>query len=306
LLFGYLKADETRRRFHLMLWNIYNFFITYANIDKFDPTLKPPNLAVLDKWIKARLNETTRTVTQSLEKYDAYTASLSLEGFVSDLSLWYVRRSRDRLGPAASNIVDKKTCLATLYQVLVTLSQLLAPFTPFLSEELYRNLTDKESVHLSDWPEANKPSPLEKPLLEDMKFVRKIVELGLSKRKEAQIKVRQPLRQATVTAINTSLGKDFQQLILDELNIKNLVWEKSENFSIILDSNLDSELIAEGYLRDLIREVQEARKTAGARLDQKIKLTAPVPDNPRLVSELKVKTLAEEIIPGDSVSVQLI
>ncbi len=107
LLFGYKKADETRRQFHLMLWNIYNFFVTYANVDKFDHQSKNHKFSLLDRWILARLNQINSAVTKSLDKYDAYTAGLTIQEFVSDLSLWYVRRSRDRVGPAAENITDK-------------------------------------------------------------------------------------------------------------------------------------------------------------------------------------------------------
>jgi isoleucyl-tRNA synthetase len=306
LLFGYKKADETRRQFHLMLWNIYNFFVTYANVDKFDCKSKNINNSILDRWILARLSQITSTVTESLNKFDAYTASLVIQDFVSDLSLWYVRRSRDRVGPAAENISDKMACHNTLYQVLVTLCQLLAPFTPFISEEIYKNLTGNESVHLSDWPKAAKLKTTDQQLISDMKLIRKIVELGLSKRKEAGIKVRQPLSCAHISGPHQDLSADLQKLISDELNVKSLDWGKGEDISVSLDLNLDADLVAEGNLRELIRQVQEARKAAGARLDQQIILKAPFPDDPDLQSRLKTQTLARQLISGDSVSVELV
>ena len=198
LLFGYHKADEVRRRFHLMLWNIYNFFVTYANIDGFKVKSQKSKVKsdnVLDRWILSRLNQLIKTATQSLEKYDAFAASHTIEDFVNDLSTWYVRRSRDRVGPTASAGEDKNSCYTTLYEVLVTLTKLLAPFTPFLAEEIYKNLTGKESVHLEDWSKTGK---IERKLLAEMEMVRRICELGHARRKEAGIKVRQPLQQFTI------------------------------------------------------------------------------------------------------------
>ncbi len=188
----------------------------------------------------------------------------------------------------------------------MTLCQLLAPFTPFISEEIYKNLTGNESVHLSDWPKTAKLTAGDQQLIADMKLVRKIVELGLSKRKEAGMKVRQPLRCAHVTGPHQSLSGDLQKLISDELNVKSLNWEKGQDLSVSLDLNLDAGLIAEGNLRELIRQVQEARKAAGARLDQHIILKAPYPDDPDLQSRLKNQTLARQLIADDFVSVELL
>ncbi|KKR88241.1 MAG: Isoleucyl-tRNA synthetase, partial [Candidatus Wolfebacteria bacterium GW2011_GWB1_41_12] len=238
LLMGYKTTDETRRRFHIILWNVYNFYITYANLH---PSQGPES--VLDHWIIARLNKTISQITTSLDAYDPFTSSHALENLLSDISLWYVRRSRNR-----------PDCLPTLHTLLVTFVQLLAPFNPFISESIYRNLTGQESVHLSDWPKAKKLSKEDLQLIEDMKLVRKIVELGLSQRKTAGVKVRQPLRLATVTSL--SLSDDLTQLIKDELNIKNIKWEKGDELSVVLGLNLDSELIAEGQMREIARQVK--------------------------------------------------
>ena len=270
--FNQKDLTDTARRFHLMLWNIYSFFVTYANIDKFDPKLSTSHLVLstLDKWILARLNQTISAVTKSLDKYDAYTASHSIEDFVNDLSLWYVRRSRDRVGPSAIEQNDKIICLSTLHFILSTLSRLLPPFPPYLSEEIYRNLTGDESVHLSDWPKSGK---INNELTAQMIVVRKIVELGLSSRKTAGIKVRQPLRSITIHG--QDFPADLQQLIKDELNVKNVIFEKSGELSVELDLKLDDALIAEGRTRELIRQIQDKRKELGARLDQKINLVFP-------------------------------
>ena len=307
ILFGYRKADETRRQFHLMFWNVYNFFLTYANFDKFNPKLKIVNskLKILDQWIFARLNQTTELVTLSLDNFDAFSASHTIEDLMSDLSLWYVRRSRDRVGPAALSQEDKLNCHSTLYSLLTTLSKLMAPFMPFMTEEIYKNLSGEESVHLSVWPKFKKLNKSDVQLIEDMKLVRKIVEMGLGQRKLANIKVRQPLRQMTVDGL--SLGSDLEKLILDELNIKKIIWAKNKSdFSVILDLDLDSQLVAEGKLRELVRQVQDKRKELGAKLDQKINLTLSENLEEKYKLELSRQTLVQQINIGSEFAVQLL
>lgn len=308
ILFGFKKADETRRQFHLILWNVYNFFITYANLDEFqpkshsEPKAKNPGGPVLDRWITARLSQTAKLVTESLDKFDPFSASQSLEDFVSDLSLWYVRRSRDRVGPTASDSEDKLSCHTTLYTLLTTLTRLLAPFMPFMSESIFKNLTGEESVHLSDWPASQKLSTSDLKLVEDMKLVRKIVEQGLASRKTAGIKVRQPLRKITITS--PELESELSQLIKDELNIKEIVWSKGDELSVVLDTDITPELQEEGKLRELMRTVQDLRKSQNARLDQKIILT--LTEMPKDVTELKRQVLAQEVRLGSGVTIELV
>jgi isoleucyl-tRNA synthetase len=308
LLFGYKAADDTRRRFHLMLWNIYNFFVTYANVDKFSLNSTPINSSptVLDKWILARLHYTLSLVTRSLDSYDAYTASHCLEEFVNDLSLWYVRRSRDRVGPSAVSVSDKQVCYSTLYQVLVTLSRILAPFLPFMSDSIYANLTGQESVHLSTWPEVGELGKYDTQIIDDMKKVREIVEKGLSIRKSQMIKVRQPLAAIAIYSPIRIDNPEICQLIKDELNVKSVIWKKADELRVELDTRLTDELIAEGKNRELIRSVQEQRKQLGAKLDQYIRLTAPLPANPHLVEELQQQTLAKEVYTGKEIKVELL
>ncbi|MBI2008578.1 isoleucine--tRNA ligase [Candidatus Amesbacteria bacterium] len=302
LIFSWDTANDTRRRFHLMLWNVYNFFVTYGNIDKFQPSSHKSSKNILDKWILARLNQTIRSVTLSLDHFDAYTASHAIEDFVSDLSLWYVRRSRDRVGPSAQDEKDKLACHSVLHFALCTLSSLLAPFTPYLSEEIYRNLTGEESVRLSNWPKSYK---INNELITQMILVRKIVELGLSARKTAGIKVRQPLRAITIHG--QTLNNDLQQLIKDELNIKNIIFGKSVVLSVELDLTLDDSLISEGHSRELIRQIQDKRKELGARLDQQISLILPaLPSTPSLLDDLKRHTLAAKVELGSELKVELL
>jgi len=292
LLFGYKKADEARRQFHLMVWNIYNYFVTYANLDNFDPKLKIENgkLTILDKWVLARLNQTINSVTLSLDNFDAFGASHAIEDFVNDLSLWYVRRSRSRDDRAVVN--------DTLYQVLVTLCKLMAPILPYITEEMYQNLTREESVHLANWPTHQKLKGSDLKLIEDMKQVRKLVEAGLAARKAVNVKVRQPLRKIIFNT-QCSMSDELLQLIKDELNIKNIEFDKNQEQLAVLDLDLDEELIEEGKLRELIRSVQNARKEAGARLNQHIILYIPEVLKAELMQSLKRQTLADEIKIGE-------
>jgi isoleucyl-tRNA synthetase len=276
LLFGYKKADETRRKFHLMLWNIYNFFITYANIDGYhELRLKNHESSnVLDRWIVSRLNQTTETVTKGLEKYEIQTATLSIEAFVNDLSLWYVRRSRDRVGPSAEDETDKKACYQTLHQVLITLMQLLAPFTPFLAEEIYTNLTNEESVHLSDWPVADK-NLIDEELEAEMVKGRQIVEAAHALRKQAEVKVRIPIREM-VYAGPVELTEEVLDVVKAETNVYNLLFgQKADIYTVVAKTSDDNLDLNFGLARDLVRKIQEERKNLQTQPNDKVKITIP-------------------------------
>lgn len=262
----------------LILWNVYNFFITYANLDGWDAKVisnKQQVKNVLNEWILSLTAQLTADVTKSLDAYDTVAAIDSIRTFVTDFSTWYIRRSRDRIGPSAPNEEDKNAFYQTCYSVLVTLTKLMAPITPFLAEELYRNLTDEESVHLADWPTIKQQVISDKQqLFEQMKIVRKIVELGLAARKEQQIKVKQPLAKITVLADKDvlDLSEDLQQLIKDELNVKDVSFssKKTDEVAVELDTNLTDALRAEGQAREIVRKIQEERKKIGTSLDEQV------------------------------------
>ncbi|MBE7554449.1 MAG: isoleucine--tRNA ligase [Anaerolineales bacterium] len=241
LLFGYHRADEVRRQFLIPLWNVYNFFVTYAKLDGWEPTADGrPETAVgnhrsavngqrslLDSWIIARLNEVVALVTASLENYDAYTATNAIQDLIEDLTNWYVRRSRRRFWKSEHD-TDKDAAYATLYHVLTTLTRLLAPFTPFVTEVMYQNLVRSvdsnapESIHHCPWPEANEAA-IDRPLLEQMDLARRIASLGLGARGSANIKVRQPLARALAhVGQAVSLSPELKAIIVDELNVKKL------------------------------------------------------------------------------------
>jgi isoleucyl-tRNA synthetase len=225
--FGYGPGDEVRRRFILPLWNVYAFFVTYANLDGWRPGARagaPPSL--LDRWILSRLVDVVATVRARLDAYDVAGAARPIERFVDDLSLWYVRRGRRRYWKSEGD-ADKQAAYETLYEVLVTLSRVLAPFVPFLTEALYQNLVRAvdaraaESVHLCPMPvpdEAARDPQLE----QGMQETRHLVYLGRAARNEARIKVRQPLASATLLdRSGTVAGRpEFIELLKDELNVR--------------------------------------------------------------------------------------
>lgn len=299
LLFGYHLADQTRRQFHLKLWNVYNFFVTYANIDRWKPEPnKNSKLSALDRWIVSRLNQTIEEVTNSLEKYDAYLASGEIESFVDDLSLWYIRRSRDRVGPAADSEGDKRAFYETMYFVLVNLSKLLSPFTPFMADMIYTNLTKEDSVHLSDWPEAK--GGVEEKVLADMANIRLVVEKVHSIRKEKKIPVRQPLARLETSAPFPAPAKEFYVYLMDELNVKKWVIGEGKELTNKLNTKITPELEEEAKARELIRNIQEERRRLGMNLTQKISVSSPwLPTSKKLVQRVKSKTLAASLTMGE-------
>ena len=296
LLFGYHLADETRRRFHLKLWNVYNFFVTYANLDNWKPprntNYKIPKDNILDKWILSRLNQTIERVTRSLKKYEAHRASESIEKFVDDLSLWFVRRSRDRVGPASENNEDKNAFYTTMYYVLSTIAKLLAPFCPFLAELIFKNLTREESVHLCDWP--HKKEKTDREIIKRMALVREIAEKIHAARKEVGIPVRQPLLSVEVPLVKNRLNEEFIGLLKDETNIKNIKFVPREG--VKLETKSTPELEEEAKTRELIRKIQEKRKSMGMGLTQKISVFNPwLPSDKKLTQKIKNKTLATKL-----------
>ncbi|MGZ4690739.1 MAG: isoleucine--tRNA ligase [Acidimicrobiia bacterium] len=214
------SIDETTNRFLLTLWNTYSFFVTYANLDGWSPGDVAPRRSdhVLDRWIRSRLHSTVADVGDSLERFDALRAAQSLERFVDDLSNWYVRRSRSRFWNAKDPHAH-----AVLHECLLLVTQMLAPFCPFISDALYQDLAGtSESVHLSDWPTFDADA-VDPELESDMALARQVVSLGLAARTEVRLKVRQPLARALVLLPGaTSIPPSVQTEIADALNVKAL------------------------------------------------------------------------------------
>jgi isoleucyl-tRNA synthetase len=238
-----VEAIDESARFLVTLWNTYSFFVTYANLDGWTPgnqrrataTDTPAeSVHVLDRWVRSRLHHTVAAVTESLEGFDALRGAQALDAFVDDLSNWYVRRSRARFWNANAGSVPERhdgSAHATLHECLSTLALLLAPFTPFVADELHRNLSGSvperqgggnESVHLADWPTVDDDA-LDDALEAEMERARAVVSLGLSARNEAKLKVRQPLRRALVLQPG---GAGFSDAVAaevaDALNVKQL------------------------------------------------------------------------------------
>ncbi|MBQ6461255.1 isoleucine--tRNA ligase [Candidatus Saccharibacteria bacterium] len=299
-----------------MLWNVYDFFTTYAEINDIDSEtlekivrpfsedrkLGRAPLSVseekrsevfsnpLDIWITSRVHQLQTEITENMNNYNIPTALAGVLPFIDDLSNWFVRRSRRRFSKN-DDMEDKKQAFATLYYVLVYTTKLLAPFTPFLAEELYQKMTDKnESVHLLDWP---KVGTIDTDVLERMSRTRQIITDALALRMqksdtEEQIKVRQPLSKLVYPG--DKLPDFYEQIIADEVNVK-----KVENGAeLILDKTLTEELRREGHARDLIRAIQSARKNAKLNMDDRIRLSLSI-DLPTGFEDLvKTEVLADE------------
>ncbi len=295
------------RQFLLTLWNVYSFFVTYANIDGFSPHSPQVPLAerpVLDRWLLSRLDHLIETVDRGLQGYDVNGASRPLQAFVEELSNWYVRRSRRRFWKSESD-ADKLSAYQTLYQTLVSLSQLLAPFTPFVAEALHRNLCAGASVHLADFPTTS-GSTRDRQLEQEMAAARQAVVEGLAARDSARLKVRQPLQSVTLPA---TFRPELAAIIRDELNVKEVL----SGSELRLDTEIGEELRLEGLARDLIRRVQELRKRSGLQIEDRIVLfVSGASEWPRVMSRfgrtVAAETLALDVVderPADLAGVEI-
>jgi isoleucyl-tRNA synthetase len=258
-----------------MVWNVYDFFTLYAEVDgwEWDGSLEDHSEScenVLDTWILSKVHTLINDVEIATKKYDLQSATRCILPFVDELSNWYVRRSRKRFWKSEDGN-DKQQAYSTLHYVLVQLAHVMAPFTPFMAEELYRNLTGDESVHLRDWPQTGH---VNERVVREMDSVRTVVNDGLSIRAKAQLKTRQPLACITVHGAE-DLGprkQGYLQVLEEELNVKSVEWNTVGEYQIVLDTLITKELKQEGYSREIVRFVQSARKDAGFQVDDRISL----------------------------------
>ena len=333
-------VEEVVKKVILPLWNTYYFFTTYANIDKFESKWLPNNLENnLDKWLISELNNLSKEVSTGFDEYKLNEATKPIVKFMDNLTNWYIRRSRKRFWKS-ENDGDKNEAYETLYYTLVETTKIIAPFMPFLSEYIYKNLTEDESVHLTDFPTYNETLINEK-LNSDTDKVQKIITLWLAWRANQKIRVRQPLNSITVTE---EFSDYYNEILKEELNVKEVIvvewtslaqkickpngrnigpkfgkdvkfimWEaKAWNFEeldsgnvkvwnfeletwdfelvyeawdswvtieagfgmvIAMDPEITTELKNEGYARDIVRQIQEARKQADYKVDDRIKVS---------------------------------
>jgi len=256
-----------------MIWNMYDFFTMYAEVDgwEFNGELNDPLETLenpLDSWVVSRLHQLQIEVEKHMDSYDIPGAMQPILPFIEDASNWYVRRSRRRFWKSGDD-ADKNNAYQTLHYVLTKLSMILAPFTPFLADELYQKLTGGESVHLLDWPEQGNVNEL---VVRDMETVRDYVNQALSMRAKERVKIRQPLASVTIPDFGESV--DFESILKDELNVKSV----QKGGELALDFEITPELKREGLVREVIRHVQSARKNAGLNVDDRIKLSLSTED----------------------------
>jgi isoleucyl-tRNA synthetase len=253
-------VDEIVKKVFNPLLNIVVFYDMYKDKD-ISPNNKSEN--ILDKWIISRFYELVKDGTNTLEKYQVFESARPIRDFVNDFSTWYVRRSRDRF--KSDNPKDKKESLETTAYILLELSKYLAPFTPFFAEDLYQKIKTEEmeeSIHLEKWPDIGE---INNELISNMQGVRSLVTSVLEQRQKAGIKVRQPLASLQIPS---DFSNELKEIISDEVNVKEVLFGND----LKLDINLTPELVKEGIARDVIRAIQDARKTEKLSPDQNIKV----------------------------------
>ncbi|MCX6795155.1 MAG: class I tRNA ligase family protein, partial [Candidatus Falkowbacteria bacterium] len=312
LNFSEKGVEEALRKNIMLLWNVYKFYEMYADNSIVGQKKKIVSENILDKWIMVKFNSLIKEVAQAMADYNLVKAMRPITEFMDELSTWYLRRSRDRFKD--ENIGDKELALGTISYVLENLAVVIAPFMPFMAENLWQKVTaynfsqGEKSVHLLSWTQAENDGA-DKEILEKMNLVRQVVELGLAKRDEAKIKVRQILGKVVVTSPQ---GREISQseyfnLIKDELNVKDLEWKvgQVEFISVELDLEITPELKQEGLKRDLVRLINMLRKDSGLSLGDRATVYLAGADEEikelliKFGDEVKKDTLSDDILLVD-------
>lgn len=341
LRFSEKGVDEVLKKFVLTLWNTYSFFVMNAEIGKIEKEeiadyKQSDNL--LDRWIISELNLLIAEVDKGMRDYDLVKASRPLMDFMDELSNWYVRRSRRRF--TSEDAADKLAVHRTLYFVLVEFTKLMAPFMPFIADEIFRNLTDKKSVHLEKFPEAD-TNMIDNELSYQMKLARDVVTAGLAERAKNRIKVRMPLKSLTIRKDGDKfLYEDLIQIIKEELNVKEVIVhrdiimkaetgtfalegkntdlsigtkksrEEAVSFSVELDLKITEELELEGLAREVIRQIQAMRKEARYQRDDSVSVKYSIPQDgakagrmfEKWGAEIRKECLLRELVPADAIA----
>jgi isoleucyl-tRNA synthetase len=310
LNFAEKGVDEVHKKIVLRLKNVVTFYETYKGeagaVQDLASTKDAPS-HVLDLWITERMNELVSDVTAMMEAYEIDKALAPIDAFVEDLSVWFLRRSRERL--KSEDERERARALATFRAVLLELSKVIAPFTPFLAEEMYKKITAgssdaaantgaKESVHLEDWPETRVSSVGEVVILSDMSEVRRVVSLALEARASAKIKVRQPLQTLTVKSPLLQGKTELLALIQDEVNVKEIAFDLKQDSEVVLDTKITDELQKEGNLRELVRFIQDLRKKSDLKPGESAVLTVLV----KSAAQKFIEEFADQIKKSAAVS----
>ncbi len=282
------------------LWNVCEFYDMFSNKNsKETRNKKQETRNILDQWILTKLNILINDVTKGMEEYKLAEASRPIVEFVTELSQWYVRRSRDRF--KGEDAEDKTNAIETLEYVLLTLAKVMAPFTPFIADSVYLKLGGtKESVHLENFPVYTEKE-VNSAVLEEMKYVREVVEMGLALRAQAGVKVRQVLSQFFIHGIK--LSDAACEIVADELNVKSIVHDMPESSDFIttkednkikvgLDTQMTDELKKEGLVREIVRTINQMRKEAGFTIEDRVEIAYDT-DNENVIAA--IHTFAEEI-----------
>src|SRR5262249_24145411 len=256
---------ETVQQFFIPLWNCFSFFVTYARLDKFDPSqaaLPLERRHVLDRWLMSKLYGLVNDMNVELDSYDAVEPARRIQRFVDDLSNWYIRRSRRRFWKSQSDS-DKLSAYQTLHEALTTVARVSLPSAPFIADAIYRTLSDGVSVHLADFPES--VGAEDSQVESDMARARQAVEAGLAARDAARLKVRQPL--ASIALPGPPLPEDIAAIVRDELNVKAVTFGAPE---VRLDTEITEPLKLEGLAREVVRVIQDRRKKLGFNVEDRI------------------------------------
>ena len=299
--------QDALRKNVMLLWNVAKFYEMFSANSKFDYNCEPKEIDnILDKWIISKLNELITETTEGMEKYDLPKASRPITAFIDDLSTWYLRRSRDRFKSEKES--ERTAAIAMTGYVLATLAKVIAPVMPFIAEQVWQKVTgfnfkdEGKSVHLESWPKAGM---VDKKIMEEMEATRKVVEIALAKRDEAQIKVRQPLASIIVRSPKTVAIKNaYIELIKDEVNVKTVEFKGTgDEIDVQLNTELTEELKQEGMKREIVRFINNQRKNAGLTIDDRIVIFWEGSDQIKKVimmfrEELLKDTLSEEIKEG--------
>jgi isoleucyl-tRNA synthetase len=284
LNFSEKEVGDIRRKVFVIWWNIFKFFKTFADqtVNATQVPTEPKD--VMDKWLLSKTQHLIQAATKYMDDYDLIKASRSLMEFVDELSTWYLRQSRDRL-----RADDNKEVSHVFGYSIYTLAQLMAPLAPYFPELIHHNLVDENtSIHHSDWP-TTKESLLNPELEDKMELIQEIVNQGRNLRTQKQVRLRQPLGKLLVSAPGEKPFDSLLEVIADELNVKEITWEKNVDLQVDYDWDITPELKVEGEARELMRDIQKLRKKDGLQIDQHVEVEVPHL-SPKWQREIELKT----------------